>query len=71
MIESYKTNAAMREAFYHMNGIKHAEIWNTDNGYQVVLCNSYGRGWSESPEFTTIGQCAEWVKTYCPELLLM
>ncbi len=71
MIEAYKTNAPMREAFYKMNGIKHAEIWDTDGGYQVAFCESEGCGWEESPEFSTIGQCINWSKTYCPELPLM
>lgn len=71
MIEAYKTNRTMRETFYRMNGIKHAEVWDTDNGYQVALCGSEGCGWRESPEFHTIGQCAKWVKTYCPELEIL
>lgn len=68
MIEAYKTNSPLREAFLRMNHIRHAEIWDTENGYQVALCSDFGVGFRESPEFATMGQCAEWCKKYCPEL---
>ena len=68
MIESYKTNAPMRETFYRMNGIKHIEIWDSENGYQAALCSDDGIGFRESPEFGTIGQCITWSRQFCPEL---
>jgi hypothetical protein len=71
MIEAYKTNAPLRAAYLRMNGITHAEIWNTDEGYQVALCADEGKGWPESPDFATPGQCAKWAATYCPELRLI
>lgn len=70
MIEAYKTNPSLRNSYYRMNGIKHAEVWDTDEGYQVALCGSEGCGWRCSPEFYTVGQCAKWIKEYCPELSL-
>lgn len=71
MIESYKTNAPLREAYFRINGIKHAEIWDTDEGYQVALCMSDGCGLRESPEFHTLGQCIAWARKYCPELSII
>ena len=71
ILEAYKTNTAMRETYYRMNSIKHAEIWDTDDGYQVALCSSEGIGLNSSPEFYTIGQCAKWAKEFCPELSLI
>ena len=68
MLEYYKTNAPLREAFYRMNGIKHAEIWDCDDGYQIALCTSESVGFRESPEFSTPGQCITWARNYCPEL---
>ena len=68
MIESYKTNRTMQETYLRINGITHAEIWDTDNGYQVALCSGENIGFPESPEFYTIGQCHEWVNRYCSEL---
>jgi len=73
MIEAYRSNAPLRQAFYRMNGIKHAEVWDSedDTGYQVALCGSEGCGWRESPVFATPGQCAAWVRTYAPEMPLI
>lgn len=71
MIEAYKTNAPLRAAFIRMNGITHAEVWDTESGYQVALCAAEGMGWRESPEFGTPGQCAAWARQYCPELDLI
>lgn len=71
MIETYKTNATMRNTFYRINHITHAEAWDTEEGYQVALCSDDGVGFRESPEFFTVGQCAQWVKTYCPELRML
>ena len=71
MIETLKTNASTRAAYLRMNGIKHAEVWDTDSGYQVALCTSEGFGWRESPEFATIGQCKAWAQSYIPELSLV
>ena len=58
----------MREAFYRMNGITHAEIWDSENGYQLAVCSGDGMGWPESPDFATPGQCIGWARTYVPEL---
>ena len=68
MIEAYKTNRFMRAAFLRMNAIEHAEVWDTEEGYQVALCSAVGIGFPESPEFYTVGQCHKWLSEYCPEL---
>lgn len=68
MIEAYKSNRPLREAYLRMNGITHAEIWDTEEGYKVHLCSGDGIGFPESPEFYMIGQCNEWAAKYCPEL---
>ena len=71
IFESYKTNGTMRDRFYRMNGIKHAEVWDTDDGYTVALCTARGVGWIESGEKQSIRQCMAWARVHCPELSLL
>ena len=70
MIEAYKNDRPMREAYLRINGRIHAEIWETEEGYQVALCRADKIGGPESPEFNTIDQCRIWASEYCPGLKL-
>ena len=53
--ESFKTNRLMRERYFRMNGITHAEICNAtdsaeyrdENAYKVMLGDGNGSGWWE------------------------
>ena len=71
-IEAYKTNRAMREQYFRINGITHAECWDSSGdgeGYIVALCGSDGCGWPERARvFSTVGQAHKWVSEYAPEL---
>lgn len=58
-------NEPLRSAYLRMNGITHAEIWETDEGYQLALCSAPGIGYRESPEFGTPGQCIAWLRDVC------
>lgn len=71
MIEQYKSNRAMREQYLRCNSITHTEIWDSEDGYIVYLCSAPGKGFPESPEFCTVGQCYEWVKEFCPEVNIL
>lgn len=68
MIEAYKNDQPMREAYLRCNGMIHAEIWDIEEGYQVALCTADKIGFPESPEFDTADQCRAWASEYCPEL---
>lgn len=77
--ESYRTNRGMRETYFRMNGITHAEICDatdcfdhTDpDAYKVMLTNGNGCGWWEPREFATIGQARKWCAEYAPELVII
>lgn len=71
MIEQWETHSPMRQSFYRMNGITHAEIWDTENGYVVALCSAPNVGFPESRECGTPGACIQWARKYCPELDLI
>lgn len=67
MLEHYRSNPYMRKVFFRMNGITHAEIWDSEDndGYQIALCSREGIGTRESPVFATPGQCIAWVRNTC------
>jgi hypothetical protein len=70
-LEDYKGNRAMRELYFRINGITHAECWDSDDneGYAVVLCEADGTCWPERDRvFYTVGQANKWVSEYAPEL---
>ena len=74
--ESFRTNSLMRERYFRMNGITHAEIcdatdstdYRDENAYKVLLGDGDGKGWWEPREFSTIGQAVAWCEEYAPEL---
>ena len=65
VLQFYATNKPMRSAFLRMNGITHAEVWDTEEGYQIALCSADGIGFPEGPEFGTPGQCVAWLRNTC------
>ena len=77
--ESYATNAPMREAYFRMNGITHAEIsdatvclkYHDENAYKIMLTHGDGIGFWEPREFDTVGQARAWCAKYAPELTVI
>jgi len=55
----------MRAQYLKANGITHAEIWQTDNGYTLHLCSAPGIGFAESPEYPTANQCLVYLRRDC------
>lgn len=74
--EAYKTNRPMRERYFYVNSITHAEIhdategcdYENENAYKVMLTNGDGVGFWEPREFATVGQARKWCAEYAPEL---
>lgn len=76
ILESYLTNRPLRETYFRINGITHAEVCDaTDSceyrdpmAYKVMLTNGDSCGWFESSEFSTVGAALGWCHKYAPEL---
>lgn len=69
MIECYANNQPLRARYIELNNLKHCEAWETESGrYRVALCSADFIGIEDSPEFSTIEECAEWCKQFAPEL---
>jgi hypothetical protein len=73
IVESYKTNRPMREAYFRMNGYTHAEIDDSrdGDGYEIMLTHGNGIGCYEPRQFDSIGAARKWCKEYAPELTVI
>lgn len=76
IVEHYRTNRTMRERYFRMNGITHAEVCDSidcseyadESAYKIMLTGGDGVGCWENREFATIGQAVNWCREYAPEL---
>lgn len=77
LLRSYRTNRAMREAYFHMNGYREAEIYDAcerlgvedgADGYAVFIHDGDLVGSWINETFATVGQARGFLAEYAPEL---